>query len=111
MRTLYFWPELCRALPKRCFVMNVSPLLKELILHACGYWKLNKTVPAERRIVEIIVDQLEGVGSIPLQLPHPSDSRSMRVVRALMANPADERTLAKLCKDCGASKRTISDSS
>ncbi|MGB2636803.1 MAG: helix-turn-helix transcriptional regulator [Candidatus Acidiferrum sp.] len=107
MRTLYFWPELCRALPKRCFVMNVSPLLKELILHACGYSKLNKTVPAERRIVEIIVDQLEGVGSIPLQLPHPSDSRSMRVVRALMANPADERTLAKLCKDCGASKRTI----
>src|SRR5271167_5046979 len=32
MRTLYFLPELCQALPKKCFVMNVSPLLKELIL-------------------------------------------------------------------------------
>jgi AraC-like DNA-binding protein len=107
MRTLYFLPALCRALPKKCFVMNVSPLLKELILHACGYSKLNRRVTAERRIVDIIVDQLKGVGSIPLQLPHPSDSRSTRVVRFLMANPADQRTLARLCRECGASKRTI----
>src|SRR5262249_21013875 len=28
MRTLYFLPKLCRSLPNRCFVMNVSLLLK-----------------------------------------------------------------------------------
>ncbi len=107
MRTLYFLPELCRNLPKKCFVMNVSPLLKELILHACGFSTLSRRVSVERRIVDFLVDQLKGVGSIPLQLPHPTDSRSTRVVRFLMANPADQRTLAKLCRDCGASKRTI----
>jgi AraC-like DNA-binding protein len=42
-----------------------------------------------------------------LQLPHPDDSRAKRVVETLHANPSDQRTLLKLCKDCGASKRTI----
>ncbi len=107
MRTLYFLPRLCRALPKKCFVMNVSPMLKELILHACKFSRLNKGVPAERWIVELVVDQLKEVESIPLQLPHPADSRSKRVVGALVANPSDRRTLGNLCKDCGASKRTI----
>src|SRR5215471_6170000 len=33
MRTLYFLPRLVRALPGKCVVMNVSSLLRELILH------------------------------------------------------------------------------
>ncbi len=107
MRTLYFLPRLARNLPQKCFVMNVTPLLKELILHACTFPKLNKRAPVQKRIIEIIVDQLEAVDSIPLQLPHPSDSRAMRVERALLADPGEQKTLEKLCKDCGASKRTI----
>ena len=107
MRTLYFLPKLGRALPKKCFVLNVSPLLRELILHACKFPKLKRKVPAQKRIIEIIVDQLQAVQSIPLQLPHPSDARAMRVTQALFANPGDQRTLEKLCKDCGASKRTV----
>jgi hypothetical protein len=43
MRTLYFLPRLCRKLPGKCFVMNVSALLRELILHACKFKKLNKS--------------------------------------------------------------------
>src|SRR6266513_318155 len=107
MRTLYFLPRLCRKFPRKCFVMNVSSLLRELILHACKFKRLNKRASAERRIVEIIVDQLKAVNSIPLQLPHPTDSRAMRVVNALLADPGDQRDLERLCKDCGASKRTI----
>jgi len=107
MRTLYFLPRLCRKFPGKCFVMNVSPLLRELILHACKFKRLNKGASAERRIIEIIVEQLKAVDSIPLQLPHPTDTRAMRVVKALLDDPGDQRDLGKLCKDCGASKRTI----
>jgi len=87
--------------------MNVSALLKELILHACKFSKLSKKTATERRIVELLVDQLKGVGSVPLQLPHTVDSRAKRVMEALFANPGDQRTLETLCKDCGASKRTV----
>lgn len=107
MRTLYFLPALVRTLPAKCFVLNVSSLLTELILHACKFKRLNRRVPAQRRIIEILIDQLEAAPSIPLQLPHPSDSRAIRIVRTLLLDPAEPRTLPRLCKDCGASKRTI----
>jgi AraC-like DNA-binding protein len=107
LRTLYLLPRLCRTLPEKCLVLNVSTLLKELILHACKSTKLKKKVLSERRVIEILLDQLKEAESIPLQLPHPSDSRAMRVANRLSANPADPRPLEKLCKDCGASKRTI----
>ena len=107
LRTLYFLPRLCRSLPKRCFVLNVSSLLRELILHACRLSRLHTRSPSEKRIVEIIVELLKAADSVPLQLPHPSDSRSKRVVDLLIQNPGDPRSLPKLCAECGASKRTI----
>jgi AraC-like DNA-binding protein len=87
--------------------MNVSPLLRELILHACRFSRLHTRAPAEKRIVGIILDQLQAVETIPLQLPSPADSRAQRVMQALITNPGDESTLGVLCARCGASKRTI----
>jgi AraC-like DNA-binding protein len=107
MRTLYFLPRLLRRFPKKCFVMNVTPLLRELILHACTFKRLNKKAPVQKRILEILVDQLQSVHSIPLQLPHPADARAMRIVQSLLGNPGEQSTLSELCKECGASKRTI----
>jgi AraC-like DNA-binding protein len=107
MRTLYFAPGLVRFFPAKCFVMNVSVLLRELILHACKFPRLQKKIPVRRRIIEIIVDQLQAANSVPLQLPHPNDLRALRVAKALLADPGEGRTLATLCEDCGASKRTI----
>jgi AraC-like DNA-binding protein len=107
MRTLYFLPRLARTPSKKCFVMNVSSLLKELILHACKFPRLNRKVPTEARILAILMDQLEAARSSPLQLPQPVDARAARVVHALLADPGAQRTLKALCKDCGASKRTI----
>src|SRR5215470_18742415 len=67
LRTLYLLPRLVRAFPNRCFVMNVSPLLKELILHACSLQRLNRNRPVQRRVIEILADQLRQVRSVPLQ--------------------------------------------
>src|SRR5271154_6820475 len=107
MRTLYFAPGLVRFFPAKCFVMNVSTLLRELILHACKFPKLQRKTPLHRRIIEIIVDQLQAAHSVPLQLPHPDDSRAMRVAKLLLADPGENRTLDTLCEKSGASKRTI----
>ena len=42
-----------------------------------------------------------------MQLPHPSDLRAKRVAEILIEDPSDARTLEQICKDCGASKRTV----
>ncbi|HTP69818.1 MAG TPA: helix-turn-helix transcriptional regulator [Dongiaceae bacterium] len=107
MRTLYFLPGLIRGVPKKCFVMNVSPLFRELIIHACAFGKLKAAMAEQKRIIGILLDQVHAAHSVPLQLPRPSDARARRIVEALLADPADGRTLARLCKDCGASKRTV----
>jgi len=107
MRTLYLLPKLVRGVPTKCFVMNVSPLLRELILHACTFGKLRQRNSIHKRIIEILLDQLEAAPSIPLQLHKPTDSRGARVVELLFAHPSDPRTLEQLCAQCGAGKRTI----
>ena len=107
MRTLYFLPALVPRLPRGCFVLNVSALLRELILHACTYPKLSKKRRNERAIIEIVVDQLESAHAVSLQLPHPEDSRALKVAQVLLKDPGEQRTLKRLCADCGASKRTI----
>jgi AraC-like DNA-binding protein len=107
MRTLYLKPRLARALPRDCCVVNVSPLLRELILHACSFDALKKSVPRQRHLIDLITDQLEAIQMVPLQLPHLSDPRARRVAEILLADPTNARKLSQLCRVSGASKRTV----
>jgi AraC-like DNA-binding protein len=107
MRTLYFLPRLCKSLPRRCLVLNISSLLKELIVYASTFPKLRRTISSQRPVVDLILDQLKVVESIPIQLPLPRDARARKLVDQLFANPSDRRPLDGLCSRSGASKRTI----
>jgi AraC-like DNA-binding protein len=107
MRTLYFRPRLVRDLPRECCVVNVSPLLKELILHACTLGTLKRRIQLQGHLIDVIVDQLEAIQMVPLQLSNPSDPRALRVAAVLLADPSDGRSLTLLCKVAGASKRTV----
>jgi AraC-like DNA-binding protein len=107
MRTLYLRPRLARALPRDCCVVNVSPLLKELILHACSLAALKKSIHWQRHLIDAIVDQLKAIQMVPLQLPNLSDPRALRVAEILIADPSNARPLAQICKVAGAGKRTV----
>jgi len=106
LRTLYFAPKLVQRFPSTCVVLNVSPLLKELVLHACQFPRMRKERVTHRRIIELIIDQMKTARAIPLQLPQPRDPRAMRIAAALIGDPSQQETLQQLCQDCGASKRT-----
>src|SRR5713101_714864 len=67
MRTLYLRPRLARTLPRDCCVVNVPPLLKELILHACSLAALKKTIKWQGHLMDVIIDQLEVIQMVPLQ--------------------------------------------
>lgn len=107
MRTLYFRKRLVSTLPRECCVINISPLLRELILYSCGFRVLKKRLRRQQHLIGTIMDQLEAVQMIPLQLPHVSDPRALQVAKALMSDPSSRRTLAQICKTSGASKRTV----
>ena len=107
MRTLYLKPKLAKTLPRSCCVVNVSPLLKELILHACNFATLKKSIQWQRHLIDAVVDQLKAIQMVPLQLPNLSDPRAIRVTEILIADPSDARPLAQICKVAGAAKRTV----
>jgi AraC-like DNA-binding protein/quercetin dioxygenase-like cupin family protein len=107
MRSLYLAPGLAPSAPPRCAVVSVSPLLRELILHAVELRVLDRSVPAHERLVGVILDQIAALPAMPLQLPLPSDRRALGVARQLQENPADARPLDVLAKGTGASKRTL----
>jgi AraC-like DNA-binding protein len=107
MRTLYLKPRLAKALPRDCCVINVPALLKELIIHACTIRTLKKSVKWQMHLLAVILHQLETVQMIPLQLPHLSDPRLVRIAEILIKDPRDSRTLAQLCKGTGAGKRSV----
>ncbi len=44
------------------------------------------------------MDQLKAVESIPLQLPHPADSRATRVAKTLFANPGRPKNAGKIVR-------------
>jgi AraC-like DNA-binding protein len=107
MRTLYLRAKLVRQLPRNCCVVNVSPLLRELILHACHFHSLSRRSRGHSHLIDFIVDQLQTVQTIPLQLPNPSDPRAARVAAVLQKDPGDASALDKVCRQVGATKRTI----
>jgi AraC-like DNA-binding protein len=107
MRTLYLKPRLSLAVPRDCCVLSVSALLKELILRACALGTLKKKIKRQRHLLDLILDELEGIEMVPLHLPNPSDVRALRVAKALAAEAGGRRRLAEICESAGASKRTV----
>jgi hypothetical protein len=77
MRTLYLRARLAEGLPRDCCVVNVLPLLRELILHVCAIGSLKKTIKRQNHLMLLILDQLEASPRIPLQLRNPSDPRAL----------------------------------
>ncbi|MBZ5602216.1 MAG: AraC family transcriptional regulator, partial [Acidobacteriia bacterium] len=108
MRTLYISAGLSKALPRTtCCTVNVSPLLRELILHAVKLAPLYRQIPEQRHLISVILDQLQASPTIPLQLTTPTDPRAARIAALLRENPGDDRPLEKIAKHAGASPRSI----
>jgi AraC-like DNA-binding protein len=107
MRTLYLAPALAENLPQACFALDVSPLLRELILEAVAVGILEQETPCHARLAGVIVDQLARVSALPLTLPLPSDPRATRLADRLREEPSCELELEALAAWAGASTRTI----
>ncbi len=107
MRTIYFLPRLVKTLPRRCCVIEVSPLLRELILRAVAMGPLRRDLAEHKRLVDFMLDQLRVLPTLPLELPMPQDPRALRIAIRIRDNPGDRATLADFAKAAGASRRTL----
>jgi AraC-like DNA-binding protein len=106
-RSLFFVPGLVTFLPNECTAVNVSPLLRELILATIRLGFLDNKIPAHARMIAILLDQFEALAQQPLQLRTPADSRAVKIAGLLEKTPGSTDSLKALARQAGASKRTI----
>src|SRR6185312_4967636 len=81
MRTLYVRADLAAAMPAKCCVIAVSPLMRELILRAVELPLLYDEAGAAGRVMALILDEMRVLPVLPLHLPWPEDMRLKRLFR------------------------------
>lgn len=107
MRTLYVEVAASEYLPNEVCVLQVTPLLRELIVEAVASGPDYEPDSPQSRLISVILDQIHTQSVTSLKLPLPSDPRLRRVTQSLINNPADPRDLDGFAQDVGASKRTL----
>jgi len=86
-------------------VVNVTPLLRELIVRTNLIGALDSSDAVQKRLMGVIFDELRVLTTVPLQLPLPSDPRAVRFTDLVAAAPDTPAT--RLLRRCGASRRTL----
>ena len=106
-RFLYLAPELAAPLPETAGVVEVVPLLRELILHILKLRMLHPDEPEQDRMARLLVDLLVRARPIDLALPLPSDRRALALADQVQEAPGEPAALADLARRAGASLRTL----
>jgi AraC-like DNA-binding protein len=107
MRTLYFPAGLVGELPGECRALDVTPLLRELVLELVERCPIDDGDGPAMRLAVVTIERIAEARVLPLQLPLPGDPRALRLATHLQADPASTAELPDLARDAGASARTI----
>ena len=107
LRTLYLSPAVAAPLPDAACVMEVGPLLRELVLHILALGMLDPGVPEQVRLAGVLIDAIARAPREDLALPLPQDPRALALAEAIQAAPGDRSGLPDLARSAGASLRTL----
>jgi len=107
MRTLYVRRDAILGLPDDVCVLEVSRLLRELVLTAVSNSEAYTPDGPEDRLMQVVLDQLREQRTAPLALAMPQDKRIRKVAEAMLSDPADDRGLEDWSRFAGTSPRTL----
>lgn len=104
LRTVYIARNV-RAASPALGVVEVSPLLREVILYIVDRGMLDASSTADRRMAHVLLDQLNALAVAALDLRIPVESVAAEVATQLRHDPGAD--LDALARRVGASRRTI----
>jgi AraC-like DNA-binding protein/mannose-6-phosphate isomerase-like protein (cupin superfamily) len=107
MRSIYVQADLASRFGERCRVLEVSTLLRELILVLAGQPIEYELEGRNTHVVALILDELAAARTLPLQIPWPTDRRLLVICNAILESPGHARTLEYWADSVGASPRTL----
>lgn len=104
LRALYIESSHAPFAGRDCEVLDVSPLLRELIVALAG----NDGLDARASMIRaLILDELGRLATLPICVPLPTDKRLKALCAMLIADPGSPCTLEQWAPRVGASPRTL----
>ncbi len=107
MRTLYIRQDAAPELPDACCLIEVSPLLRALILALIDEPLDYDRAGRAGQIAALVLSELRFLKVPALHLPMPSEPRLQRLCAELVANPDSRQTLETLAELQATSSRTL----
>ena len=107
MRTVYIAPDACGALPVEPVLVEISGLLRELILALLEEPAAYEESGRGGSVARLILTELTRRPERRLDVPMPQDPRALRVARALLDNSSIDHNLDRWADEAGASRRTL----
>jgi AraC-like DNA-binding protein len=104
MRTVYLKADAELPYREACAVLEVTPLLREVILRLVEGPHDDGTRP---HLLSLLGAELRASLVVPLHLPEPRDRRLARVAAELVADPATRATLDDWADAAGMSRRSF----
>jgi AraC-like DNA-binding protein/mannose-6-phosphate isomerase-like protein (cupin superfamily) len=107
LRTVFVEPNARPNLPGDCEVIEVSPLLREVIVAATRVPLDYEFGGRDQRVMELILDEVQAAPRLQLHVPMPRDARLMRLCERLIATPSGTVTIEDLAAEINVSGRTL----
>jgi len=111
MRTLYLSPVLTSFEDKACRVVEVSALLRELILRTVERSALDSRAAPDTWLIGLLQDEVKTASAAaedsPLALPMPVDERAHALARQVLDDPSARETVEELAQEHGLARRTL----
>ncbi|WP_410001193.1 helix-turn-helix domain-containing protein [Serratia quinivorans] len=105
--SLYLPEPYCSGLPEQPHLSTASGLIQALVERLAQFAGQRLNAP-QRRLLQVLRDEVRMQENTPLQLPLPQDARLLKIARALLNDPADNRTQSEWAAWAGLSIRTLS---
>lgn len=107
MRSLFIDPAATPGAPVHCTVVEITPLMRELIMQAAREPVERLATRRSALLADLLLDEFSRLPSLPLHLPLPREARLRRVCEAILARPDLTLTLEQWGDRAGASARTL----
>lgn len=107
LRSLFLDETVAARLPPGCFTIEVSPLLRELIVEATRIDIEYDSNSRDGRVMELIVDEIGAARSASISVPMPQHAKLLKVCEAILANPAQDDVLDDWAHAAGMCRRTF----
>ncbi len=107
MRTIYIQREVGEAFGPACRLMEVSGLLRELILALIEEPVEYATDGRGGDLARLILSEITRAPNIPIEIPWPRDRRLTTICEAIVESPGLQRSLEDWAEVAGASARTL----